>query len=148
MRKALYALAAIATGACLFAPLLLIMACGPTTTGADASTDPAPTARSAPSGVAAYADGGRIFVTWSPVADARSYRLYWGESAGFTPDPLRAVGCPLPPCEHVGTASGVTYYYVVTSLFDDGESPPSGEAVLDAADCHRTPNTTPSIKEN
>jgi len=67
-------------------------------------------------------------VSWTPVAGATSYNLYWKTSAGVTVATGTKVLGVKSPHTHAGLQKGTTYYYIVTALGPGGESTPSGEA--------------------
>ncbi len=120
--------------------LFLLSGCGGSVgSGGDVSsadgTSDGPISNS-PGTVTAFAEGGRIFLSFDPVPGAELYTVYWGRNAGITPETGTGFYCPGPPCEHVGFTSGVTYYYLVSSIADSVESEPSEETVLWAEDCH------------
>jgi hypothetical protein len=102
--------------------LLLVAACGSTGGGRNAAGH----VPDAPLGVAAGAQSDAIALSWSPVAGARSYTVYWSTQRDVTP----RTGTPIP-----ATATGVLHrpeveqphYYVVTASNDAGESAASAE---------------------
>lgn len=70
---------------------------------------------------------GGIVITWTPVAEARSYTLYWRTSPGVTStNSTRAPGLTT-SFVHQDAIPGQTYYYVVAAMGPDVEGPPSPE---------------------
>ena len=81
-----------------------------------------------PTGISAAAATGEVTVTWSPVAGAASYNLYWAPFPGVT----KATGALIPgvtsPHLHAGLVDGTNYYYVVTALNSFGGGAESSES--------------------
>jgi len=83
------------------------------------------TARTVPQNVT-LTTGTRINeVNWSGVSGARGYTVYWSTEPGVTPTTGTAIDTQQPYLEHRGLANGITYYYVITSDTDFGQSAPS-----------------------
>ena len=86
------------------------------------------TAPTAPTGVTATAGKNLVTITWKPVTGATAYNIYWSTTAGAT-GPTGTNGTPLfvvtNPYTQTGLNAGTTYYYVVTSVIANTESPPS-----------------------
>ena len=80
-----------------------------------------------PTGVTAVAGDGQVNLSWTPVPGATSYAIYWGTSPGVTPQNGKAINGASPPHSHGSLTNGQPYYYVVTTLDANGESPPSTE---------------------
>jgi hypothetical protein len=106
------------------AVLLLLAACS--TGGSDSSTGRHPPPP--PTGLAVAPDDGALRVTWSAVAGATGYRVYWSETPGVDPARAARIDHPAPPLDHRGLRNGARYHYVVTALNAAGESAPSSEA--------------------
>ena len=83
---------------------------------------------SAPTGLQASTSGGILSLSWQIVADAESYRVYWDTSSGVGieqySDTLSADGNK---ATISGLSDATTYYFVVTSVSDQGESFESDE---------------------
>ena len=83
---------------------------------------------SAPTGLQASTSGGILSLSWQIVADAESYRVYWDTSSGVGieqySDTLSADGNSVAIS---GLSDATTYYFVVTSVSDQGESFESDE---------------------
>ncbi len=98
--------------------------------------DPAPT--TAPTGVAAVEDFGQVTINWTPLASNYSYNVYRSETAGSGYTPLGST--TVPSFIDGSVASGTTYYYVVTTFTNRGESGYSAE-VSGAGDIPDAPAT-------
>jgi fibronectin type 3 domain-containing protein len=84
---------------------------------------------SPPTGVYATYDSSnnRNFITWNTVSGATSYRVYWGTSPGVTTGSNMLTPTTTPNYGHTGVQGGYTYYYRVTAVNSNGESPLSAE---------------------
>src|SRR5256885_47060 len=107
------------------AAMLALTAC----TGESTSIIPGPgSVPSAPTNVAASNGPGynTITVRWDSVAEATSYNVYWGTTAGVTPQTgTKVADVTTLGFHHDGLTSGTTYEYVVTGVNDHGEGAPS-----------------------
>lgn len=92
-----------------------------------ATTLAAPTAPSAPTGVNAVAGDGQVTISWSPVAGADSYNLYWNTTSPATKTTGNKIQGVTSPYVHTGRTNGTTYYYVVTAVNVNGESVESAQ---------------------
>ncbi len=80
----------------------------------------------APPVIAAAQAGNRtVTVSWNAVASATSYRLYYGTSIGIATSTATLLGAVTSPYTHTGCNNGTTYYYILTTHNDAGESAPS-----------------------
>ena len=81
-----------------------------------------------PTGLQASTSGGILSLSWQIVVDAESYRVYWDTSSGVGieqySDTLSADGNSVAIS---GLSDATTYYFVVTSVSDQGESFESDE---------------------
>ncbi len=64
-------------------------------------------------------------INWSGISGARGYTVYWSTEPGVNPTTGTAINTQQPHLEHRGLANGTTYYYVITSDTDFGQSAPS-----------------------
>ena len=99
----------------------------------DAATAPAapvnPIIPPAPAGIAAEPGPsvGTITVSWTPVAEAVNYAVYWSTTPGVTSATgVRTAGTTT-SFVHANRTPGVTYYYIVAGVGPDLEGPPSAE---------------------
>lgn len=97
----------------------------------DDSDEPTP----APSDVVVVPDHGRVTLTWSAVAKADSYNLYYAESPSVSPENYAAQGGTR--VENVSSphtvenlTHGATYYFVLTAFVDGEEGTPSQLAAI------------------
>jgi predicted phage tail protein len=93
-----------------------------------AATDAAaPVAPAAPTGVTATGGANQVTITWSAVAGATLYNLYWSTSPGLT----KATGTIIPGVTsgylHTGLAAGAAYYYLVAAQNTAGEGAASAQ---------------------
>ncbi len=65
--------------------------------------------------------------SWTTVAGASSYNLYWSLVSGTGKAGTEISNATI-PYTHTGLSDGTTYYYVVTTVNSTGESPASNEA--------------------
>ncbi len=80
-------------------------------------------AGTSPTGVTATAVGTSINLTWNPVANAISYKVYWGTSTGISKSSTQISNITSPSYQHTNRTIGTIYYYVVTAYvsgFVDG----------------------------
>ena len=84
-------------------------------------------APTSPSSVSAVAGDGLVTISWTGVSGATSYAIYWSTSPGVTPQNGTAITNATSPYLHTPLTNGQPYYYVVTALDANGESPPSTE---------------------
>jgi hypothetical protein len=81
----------------------------------------------APQEIAATGGDGEVTLSWSAVAGALAYTIYWDTHPGVTP----ATGTPIAPAAspyvHQGVTNGQVYYYVVVAVGEGGVGPASAE---------------------
>lgn len=87
-----------------------------------------PTVPAAPTGASATGGNLQNTVSWTGVADATSYNIYWSTTPGVTKANGNQILNAASPYLHVGLSSGTTYYYVVTAVNSVGESAESNQA--------------------
>ncbi|HKZ46995.1 MAG TPA: fibronectin type III domain-containing protein [Thermodesulfobacteriota bacterium] len=81
-----------------------------------------------PTGVAATAGDGKITLQWNAVTGAKSYHVYYATATGTARAKGKKVsGINASSYQHTNVKKKTMYYYVVTALNDDGESPASNE---------------------
>jgi hypothetical protein len=85
-------------------------------------SDQVPTPPAAPAGVTAMPAGDQIIISWSEVAGATSYNIYWSLTAGVTTTNGTAIAVVTGPYTHTSLAVETTYYYIITALNASGES--------------------------
>jgi len=114
--------------------ITLLSACG-----SDSDQDTDTNARTIPKNVT-LTTGTRINeLNWSGVSGARGYTVYWSITPGVTPTTGTAIYTQQPTLEHRGLTNDITYYYVITSDTDFGQSAPSVEV-------EGTPQATPPAR--
>ena len=81
-----------------------------------------------PGALTTFAGDGEVTISWTELAEAESYNLYWSNTPGVTP----ATGARIPgvtsPYVQTERTDGTQVYYVLTALNAAGESAPSAEA--------------------
>lgn len=82
-----------------------------------------------PTAVAATAGDAEAAVTWTASADATSYNVYYGTTAGVTTASGTKVAGATSGQAITGLANGTTYYFVVTAVGAHGESVVSDEVL-------------------
>ena len=90
----------------------------------DSSTDPEPDPDPtvAPVGVAASAGDAAVTVSWNAKPDALGYRIYWN-MVGDVDATDAMVEDTASPYQHTGLTNGTTYYYRVSAVMAEGETP-------------------------
>jgi len=88
------------------------------------------TSPATPAGTTATAGKNQVTIAWTAVSGATSYNIYWSTVAGVT-GPVGTNGTPIfnvtSPFTQTGLTAGTTYYYVVTSMNANAESPASDQ---------------------
>lgn len=104
-------------------------------------TPPAPVAIGAEPGPGLHG----IVITWTPVAQAQSYTLYWRTSPGVTAtNSTRAPGLTT-SFVHADAVPGQTYYYVVAAMGPAVEGPLSPEVSVTAQSAMALHIESPSV---
>ena len=96
----------------------------------EASATPMPPAPGAPANFAATSGDAQVQLTWSPVADATSYNVYWSKTAGVAPGGAGVTKIPAlttTSYTQTGLTNGDTYYYIVNATGMAGEGAASAE---------------------
>lgn len=86
----------------------------------------------APGGVVATSGNTQVSISWSSVAGADSYNIYWSTNTGVTKANVNKFTNVTSPYVHTGLANGTAVYYVVTAVNSAGES-------LESAEVNATP---------
>ena len=73
-----------------------------------------------------------VTLSWDKVANARTYNLYWSKRPGVTRHTGNKIAGVSPPYRFARVEKGRTYYFVVTSVPEAGESSESEELVYRA----------------
>jgi len=70
----------------------------------------------------------QVTLSWDPVPDAISYNIYWSTERLVSKATGTLISDVTSPYTQTGLIDGQTYYYMVTSVRDGGESDPSSVA--------------------
>jgi fibronectin type 3 domain-containing protein len=99
---------------------------GSTPVSAMPSSAPAP---AEPTGVTVTPGNGQITIAWPQVTNATSYNIYWSTNPGVTSgagtNGTLISGVTTTSYTQIGLTNGTIYYYVVTAVDGNGESPAS-----------------------
>jgi len=115
---------ALVNGTTYYYVVTAVNALGESPASAQASASPAAAVAvpAAPTGLAASPGDTQVTLSWSSVAGATSYNVYWATSPGVTP----ATGARIPgatsPFVQGALINGTMYYYIVTAVNAVGES--------------------------
>jgi fibronectin type 3 domain-containing protein len=88
---------------------------------------PLAAAPAAPTGVVATAGAGQVTISWTAVAAATSYNIYWSTTSGVTTKNGSKISDVTSPYTQTGLTGGTTYYYVVTAVENGSESAASSQ---------------------
>lgn len=75
----------------------------------------------APTGVTATPGNAQNTISWTAVTGATSYNIYWATTTGVSKSSTK-IASATSPYTHSPITNGTTYYYVVTSVNEIGES--------------------------
>ena len=89
---------------------------------------PVPTVPAAVTGLTASGGANQVSLSWSPVAGASSYNVYWSNSSGVATATGTRIAGATSPYIQTGLSAGATYYYIVTAVNGVGESLASTQA--------------------
>lgn len=81
----------------------------------------------APRNVKAVAGNRLVGISWDPVDGAKSYNVYWSQTAGVVSDPNKMIDTPYTSANHMILQNGQTYYYRVAAVDAKGEGALSAE---------------------
>ncbi|OGW44345.1 MAG: hypothetical protein A2132_03755 [Nitrospirae bacterium RBG_16_43_11] len=84
----------------------------------------------APTGVTATAGDGQVTISWNAVSGVTSYNIYWSTTSGVTKTTGTKISSATSPYTHTGRTNGTVYYYVVTSVNNNGESGESNQVMV------------------
>jgi fibronectin type 3 domain-containing protein len=129
------------TGAVIFTCAVMDVMGGQFTNDPNAMPNPG-SPPAAPTGVTATWGDHQITISWTGVANATSYNIYWSTTPGLTPNTGTKATGATSPCVQAGLAPGITYYYIVTAVNSAGEGPASVEA---SATTNATPASGPTV---
>lgn len=102
----------------------------------------------APSDLRADTGDGENTLLWGLVPEATGYRLYWASTPGDAFSLGTPIDVTISPYVHAGLTNGLTYYYVVTSLYKTSESAPSAELTVTPGAPSRPENPTATQSGN
>jgi pectate lyase len=80
-----------------------------------------------PSGISTLGGDAQVSVRWNTVPGADSYNVYWSQKAATPKEQATKVSVKTGPFEHKGIANNTVYYYRVSAVNANGESPLSPE---------------------
>jgi fibronectin type 3 domain-containing protein len=110
-----------------------------------ATNAPVVTIPAAPTGVTAAGGANQTTISWSAVAGATSYNIYYATTAGVTTASAKIANASSPYLQ-TGLTAGTSYYYIVTAVNSAGESSASVQAsattnaaALACGTCHAIP---------
>lgn len=83
---------------------------------------PALTPPAAPGSMTATGGANLASLSWTTVAGATSYNVYYSDTAGVTTSTGTKVSATTSPYLKVGLVAGTTYYFIVTAVNGAGES--------------------------
>ena len=76
------------------------------------------------------AEKGVVIITWDNLPGAISYNIYWNDSPGVTKHNGKKISNVKSPYRIDGLKRGTTYYFVITSVNEYGESEESEELIF------------------
>jgi fibronectin type 3 domain-containing protein len=118
----------LANGTTFYFVVTAVNANGESAESFEVSATPAATPPpAAPGGVSATPGDAQASVSWTTVAGATSYNLYWATSTGVTKATGTKIAGVTSPRAVTGLANGTKYYFVVTAVGAGGESAESAE---------------------
>jgi N-acetylneuraminic acid mutarotase len=133
-----YVHAGLTNGAAYYYAVTAVNAVGESGLSAEVNATPTAvvTPPAAPTTILVAGGANSVGMTWSPVANATSYNLYWRTSPGVTTSngtKIANVGTYNSTYNdygynHTGLTASTTYYYILTAVNAGGESAPSPEA--------------------
>ncbi|MCW8966486.1 MAG: cadherin-like domain-containing protein, partial [Candidatus Pacearchaeota archaeon] len=90
-------------------------------------TDPNLAPPPAPNDLAGTSGNLQVYLSWSDVAGATDYRVYWSETPNVSKELSELIDGVLSPFAHTGLLNNKPYYYALTSVGPGGESELSAE---------------------
>jgi fibronectin type 3 domain-containing protein len=87
-----------------------------------------PAVPAAPQGVQATAGDTEVTVSWTTVADATNYTVYWNTTGGVSATDASLAAGSSTQVAHTGLTNGTTYYYRISASNASGEGALSTEA--------------------
>jgi fibronectin type 3 domain-containing protein len=123
------AITGLANGTTYYVVITAENASGESIESSEMSATPsaAPLPPGAPTGVTAAAGDRQATVSWTAVAGATSYNIYFSTSSGVTKTTGTKIANVSNPQTVTGLTNGITYYFVVTAVDSTGESKESTE---------------------
>lgn len=129
-----YVHSGLANGTTYYYVVTALNAAGESAASTAASATPAANPPpAAPTGVVATAGNHSVTLTWTAVANATSYDVYYATTSGVGPTTGTQVAGVASPATVTGLVNGTPYYFVVTALNANGESTASAEVTATPA---------------
>jgi len=130
------------SGIALLILVLSLASCGDKITNSMVAEHTAP---GLPTDVEATSADSQATITWRPASNATSYNIYWRSSSGVTTTDNVIVNASS-PYVHQGLTNGQTYFYVVTGVNSEGESPTSPEVSATPVSAFTAPDAPVNVQ--